>query len=113
MVNSNVSMYSIMVFVLQYYQMKLTCIILLYIDIQYQFCCACECSFTSKEHCSSSLYFLSGTEWFLCDEKCNCINVVVNFLRSAIPSPHGCCSPFYFSSYVFNRDFLDGLLDVV
>lgn len=64
--------------------MKLTCIILLYIDIQYQFCCACECSFISEEHCSFSFHFLSGKERFSCDEKCNCINVVVNFLRSAI-----------------------------
>lgn len=64
--------------------MKLTCIILLYIDIQYQFCCACVCSFVSKERCSFSFHFLSGKERFSCDEKCNCINVVVNFLRSAI-----------------------------
>lgn len=32
--------------------------------------------------------------FFLCDEKCNCINVVVNFLRSSIFS--GCCSECFF-----------------
>lgn len=63
--------------------MKLTCIILLYINIQYQFCCACVCSSVSEEHCSFFFFFLDRKR-FLCDEKCNCINVVVNFLRSTI-----------------------------
>lgn len=77
--------------------------------------------------------FLSRTERFLCDEKCNCIHVVVNFLRSAILvficlSVMFCffvCSFFFFLVVVnvfffcfcfvcFNtRDFLDSLLDVV
>lgn len=93
--------------------MKLTCIILLYIDIQYQFCCACVCAFVSKEHCSFSFHFLSGKERFSCDEKCNCINVVVNFLRSAILlfyfPPPGCCSECFsvFSLYVLTGTFLD------
>lgn len=38
-------------------KIKLTCIILLYIDIQYQFCCACECSSPSEGHCSPTLVF--------------------------------------------------------
>lgn len=48
---------------LQYYQMKLTCIILLYIDIQYQFCCACECFLHQQGALQFFFfYFLSGKE---------------------------------------------------
>lgn len=47
--------------------------------------------------------------------KFNCINVVVN-LRSAIMFYFpDCCSECFsvFTLYVFNRDFVGGLLDVV
>lgn len=52
---------------------------------------------------------ISGKERFLCDEKCNCINVVVNFLRSAICffCFSGCCSECFsvFTLYVLTGTF--------
>lgn len=119
---------------LQYSQIKLTCIILLCNNIQYQFCCACECSLASRGHCSfywlffffffSFLeLFFSATETSYVNEKIfNCINVVVNS-RSAITfyfpdcrcgcPPHPSLFLFFPSLHVSNGDFVGGLLDVV
>lgn len=115
---------------LQYSQIKLTCIILLCNNIQYQFCCACECSLTSRGHCSFFLFwlfflsfsflglFFSATETSYVTEKKKItvsmwlwtrgqpLHFISLIIAVGVP-------PHLFFLLFFNRDFVGGLLDVV
>lgn len=119
---------------LQYSQIKLTCIILLCNNIQYQFCRACECSLTSRGHCSFVLFFCFLVVFFLflffSATETSYVNGGKKLTVSMWSWTRGQPFTFYFLDCrsgclppstpprsvfpsVFNRGFVGGLLDVV